>query len=229
LAALIAAHRGCGTGLFTLKELSAIKRLSWVILFWGSVWGLTEATLGYLIHLAALPIPGLPGLLMFPVAFFFMKKAYDAGGKMWAVFYAAAVAAAIKLTDLFLPGLTPIFVVNPAVAIILEGLAVGLIMHYRSVPEKKLSYLEVLAMPLLWRAVFLCDQYIISQLGLPAGLVTNGPAVALKFLLWESLINSLLIYAFLSKPFAIRVKFVEIKPAYACLALLIALGVQRLV
>lgn len=35
-------------------------------LFWGSVWGLAEATLGHLLHLAR--VPGLPGLAMVPVA-----------------------------------------------------------------------------------------------------------------------------------------------------------------
>lgn len=158
-----------------------------------------------------------------------MKKAYDASGKAGAVFGAAMVAATIKLTDLLLPGLVPIFVINPAVAIILEGLAVGLILSYYAKSGTKLSFLNVLAMPLLWRAVFLFDQYVLSVIGLPAGLVTNGPAVAVKFLLWESAVNALLIYAFLCQPFKVRARTMEIKPVYACLALLLAVGVQRLI
>ena len=180
--------------------------------------------------MAAILIPGLPGLIMFPVAFFFMKKAYDSTGNAGAVIFVALVAAVIKLTDLLLPGLTPIFVINPAVAIILEGLAVGVVLHYyygRS--GTRLAFISVLAMPLLWRAVFLVDQYVISLFGLPAGLVTNGPAIAMKFLLWESAVNTVLIYAFLCKPSKLRVKTLEIKPAYACLALMLAIGVQRLI
>lgn len=182
-----------------------------------------------MIHLLALPIPGLPGLIMFPVAFFFMKKAYAGSEKAGAVFGAALVAAAIKLTDLLLPGLVPIFVINPAVAILLEGLAVGLIFNYYSRSGTKLSFLNVLAMPLLWRAVFLVDQCVLSVFGFPAGLVTNGPIVAMKFFFWESAVNALLIYAFLFQPMHIRVKTMEIKPVYACLALLLAVGVQRLI
>lgn len=206
-----------------------MNKLVWVIIFWGSIWGFSEATLGYLIHLAALPIPGLPGFLMFPLAFFFMKKAYDASRETWAISCTALVAAAIKLTDLLLPGLPPIFVVNPAVAIILEGLAVSAVFHYLKVAGKKLAYPGVLAMPLLWRMVFLLDQYLISQFNLPAGLVTNGPVIALRFLLLESLVNSLLIYIFLCRPLNIKIRSSEIKPSYAILALLIAIGAQRLV
>ncbi|MCX6572937.1 MAG: hypothetical protein NTX99_02995 [Candidatus Aminicenantes bacterium] len=35
-------------------------------LFWGSVWGLAEATPWHLLHLARVPV--LPGLVMVPVA-----------------------------------------------------------------------------------------------------------------------------------------------------------------
>ncbi len=158
-----------------------------------------------------------------------MKKAYDRTGNAWTVIFVAMVAAFIKLTDLLLPGLTPIFVINPAVAIILEGLAVGVVLHYYGRSGTRLALTSVLAMPLLWRAVFLVDQYVISLFGLPAGLVTNGPAIAMKFLLWESAVNTVLIYAFLCKPSKLRVRTLEIKPSYACLALLLAIGVQRLI
>ena len=51
-----------------------MSRKFWLILFWGSMWGLTEATAGFFLHLWAVVLPGLPGFLMFPIAFYFMFK-----------------------------------------------------------------------------------------------------------------------------------------------------------
>ena len=66
-------------------------------LFWGSVWGLAEATPGHLLRLAR--VPDLPGLVMVPVA------------------------ASFKLLDLFVPGLDVLALSRPLQAILLEALA----------------------------------------------------------------------------------------------------------
>ena len=92
------------------------------VLFWGSLWGIWEATAGQLIHLVK--IPGLPGFIMFPAAFFFMSRAFTRSGRAESIFPAACVAAAIKLLDLFIPGELVQAAVNPAQAILLEALAV---------------------------------------------------------------------------------------------------------
>ena len=91
-------------------------------LFWGSLWGIWEATAGQLVHLVR--IPGLPGFIMFPAAFFFMSRAFARSGRAESIFLAACVAAGIKLFDLFIPGELVQAVVNPAQAILLESLAV---------------------------------------------------------------------------------------------------------
>jgi len=91
-------------------------------LFWGSLWGIWEATAGQLVHL--IKLPGLPGFIMFPAAFFFMSRAFARSGRAESIFLAACVAAGIKLFDLFIPGELVQAAVNPAQAILLEALAV---------------------------------------------------------------------------------------------------------
>jgi hypothetical protein len=93
-----------------------------IALFWGSLWGLSEATLGHLLHL--LRIPGLAGFVMFPVAVFFMVKAYQDTNKLNMILATSVVAATIKLSDMLFPGISPLDILRPAIAIICESLVV---------------------------------------------------------------------------------------------------------
>ena len=90
-------------------------------LFWGSVWGLAEATLGHLLHLAR--VPGLPGLVMVPVAVAVMGRVAVRSRSAGAVFLAGVVAASFKLLDLFVPGTDVLALSRPIQAILLEALA----------------------------------------------------------------------------------------------------------
>jgi hypothetical protein len=90
-------------------------------LLYGSVWGLGEATLGHLLHLAR--VPGLPGLVMFPFGVLVMGRALARSGSAEAVFSMGVVAAGFKFLDLLLPGTDILAVINPAQAILLEALA----------------------------------------------------------------------------------------------------------
>jgi len=90
-------------------------------LFYGSVWGLGEATLGHLLHLAR--VPGLPGLVMFPFGVLVMGRALARSGSAAAVFMTGVVAAGFKFLDLLLPGTDILAIINPAQAIVLEALA----------------------------------------------------------------------------------------------------------
>jgi len=90
-------------------------------LFWGSVWGLGEATLGHLLHLAR--VPGLPGLVMFPFAVLVMGRVLARSGAPSAVFLTGVVAAGLKFLDLLLPGTDILAIINPIQAILLEALA----------------------------------------------------------------------------------------------------------
>jgi hypothetical protein len=90
-------------------------------LFWGAVWGLGEATLGHILHLAR--VPGLPGLVMVPFAVWIMGKAAARSRSASAVFFAGAVAAGFKLLDLAVPGTDLLALSRPIQAILLEALA----------------------------------------------------------------------------------------------------------
>jgi len=88
---------------------------------WGAVWGLSEATLGHVLHL--LRVPGLPGLVMVPLAVFIMGRAAARSRSAAAVFLAGAVAASFKLLDLLVPGTDLLALSRPIQAILLEALA----------------------------------------------------------------------------------------------------------
>ena len=92
------------------------------VLFWGSLWGIWEATVGHIIHLTR--VPGLPGFIMFPSAFYFMSKAFIRSERYQSIFLTACVAAGLKLFDIFIPGQSIQAVINPAQAILLESLVV---------------------------------------------------------------------------------------------------------
>jgi hypothetical protein len=90
-------------------------------LFWGSVWGLGEATLGHVLHLVR--VPGLPGLVMVPFAVLIMGRLAVRSRSAGAVFLAGAVAAGFKFFDLLVPGTDILALSRPIQAILLEALA----------------------------------------------------------------------------------------------------------
>ncbi len=92
-----------------------------IALTYGAVWGLGEATLGHLLHLAR--VPGLPGLVMVPFAVAVMGRAAARSRSAAAVLLAGVVAASFKLLDLFVPGTDLPALVHPIQAILLEALA----------------------------------------------------------------------------------------------------------
>ncbi|MCF7923958.1 MAG: hypothetical protein K9L64_02480 [Candidatus Izimaplasma sp.] len=92
-----------------------------LIIFFGAVWGILEASLGYVLHL----IPGfIAGTIMFPIVMFILYKAYKAMGSRKAIFYVAMVALFIKSANLLMPLPTPFKVVNPMIAMAIESLLV---------------------------------------------------------------------------------------------------------
>jgi hypothetical protein len=103
------ARRSPGNGLFGTA------------LLYGSLWGVAEATVGHLLHLAR--VPGLPGLVMVPFAVWIMGRAAVRSRSAAAVFLAGAAAASLKLFDLLVPGTDILALINPIRAILLEALA----------------------------------------------------------------------------------------------------------
>lgn len=170
-----------------------MMRKNWAeILFWGSCWGLMEATLGYVLHVLAVPFPGLPGFFLFPAAFILINKAVESTGKKDIILQMSLIAAGLKCLDFLIPGNDPIRIINPALSILMEGSALyaGLLIS----KHKSLSFNFL--MGFVWRGAFLGYMLLISSVGLPAGLVTSGLGVAVQFLVKESAINALIMSAY---------------------------------
>ena len=122
----------------------------------GALWGIFESTLGYLLHL--LPV-NLGFLVWYPIACYFLTKAYRESGRASAVLLTAMFASLIKLFNLILPGRID-QVLNPAVSIIFEGIAVWAAvfifhrMHARMKNSRWLTAALALGANSLWRVLF---------------------------------------------------------------------------
>ncbi|MGD2294265.1 MAG: hypothetical protein PVF22_00340 [Candidatus Aminicenantes bacterium] len=176
-----------------MKEKKLIpSQLVLLCVFWGSLWGIAEATLGSILH--GLKIPGLAGFVMFPLGLFFMVQAYMSSGRLSVFLYTAVVAACIKLTGLFFPTPAPFAVINPALAIVLESLVVVLLFPGRNRVRSQtwpLRFFFIAAFS--WRAV-----YAVSVLGLclffpVQSFMDLGLKSALQFFFLESLANGFLL------------------------------------
>lgn len=173
-----------------VEERKDFLKIATAIVFWGSLWGLMEATIGYGLHL--LNIRGVTSFFLFPMACYYMDRVRKETESQWTVVYMALLAATIKLLDFFIPGHIPIKITFPAIAIVLEGLAVFGAFMVVERRERKFGYPEALFVSLAWRVVFTAIQFAT----LPASKVP-APKAVLKFIVVDSLVNSLLIYLYI--------------------------------
>lgn len=172
-----------------------MKRTWTSILFWGAAWGLAEATFGFVLHRAAVALPGLPGFVMFPLACLFLERVVSSTGRPSSAFAAALVAAMVKGVDFLVPAHDAIRIVNPALAILLEGLAAWLVFTLCRRAGVSPGPVAAFVLAFSWRVAFLGHLWILSRYELPAALVTNGVLSMLRFALGESLANALPIAA----------------------------------
>lgn len=125
----------------------------WIqVLFYGSLWGLLEATIGHILHF----IPAtIAGSIMFPIAGVILYKAYQKIGSRFALFYIGAVAASIKSIDLLLPQLSVFKTINPMISIMLEALVVVVVVN---LVVSKYPMKKAIAFPIAsigWRSLFI--------------------------------------------------------------------------
>lgn len=162
-------------------------------IFWGSLWGLAEATLGSLFHI----VPWIAGFFMFPIGFYFMKKALNDSGKLVSIFYTASIAAGIKLTGLFFPFQHPAKVLNPAASIMMEALAVILFFSIFSYEKGHFKLREIIAVTLGWRLIFITYHMVLLAFSLYDGILQMDMFTMIRFLVVESIINAFIISFFL--------------------------------
>lgn len=166
------------------------------IIFCGALWGIAEATIGHFLHIWAFPVGWL---VWFPLAYSFMGAAYRQTGEPYVVFYTAVVASAIKLINLLMP-IRLDYVFNPAVSILLEGLAVFVVLKIGAPAntQRLVGWWSIVGVNTLWRLL-----YCVYVLFLPDWLIQISPLGGLtslvRFLVWDSLATSVLLYT-LSRP-----------------------------
>lgn len=182
-----------------------VKKIVVVSLFWGALWGIAEATLGYLAHLV-LFIPGIAGFIMFPIGFYFMTRAYKETGKKGTLFITAAAAASIKLLDLFLPGLAPIKTINPAVFILMEAVAVTVVFKAVNFETARFRFKEAFAAAAGWRLGFVAYYSLLAAFSVSSEFFQMGTAHILRFLVLESVINAAIITVYLKAPASFHFK-----------------------
>ncbi|MCD6501208.1 hypothetical protein J7L01_01270 [bacterium] len=196
------------------------------IIFFGALWGFTEATLGFAFHALSGIVPGIAGLFMFPIGFYFMARVFRETGSVRAVFATSAVTAAIKLADLAIPVLTPASTINPAICILLEGAAAAVFLNLVDIRKPALNLFGTLAISGSWRLIFVG---ILALLSPNAGILAAGTPVVIRFLVIDTIANGLLISAYLRfrNPQRVWVPSVsKLRPSLAIVALIAALGAE---
>lgn len=108
------------------------------VALYGSIWGLLEATLGGVLHLARVPYTGT---IMASIGFALLFAALRAGLRPGQLVGVSLLAASFKFLDplIFPVAWNDITVINPAFAIASQGLAMVVIFRDRAVPRSSLA------------------------------------------------------------------------------------------
>ena len=165
------------------------------VIVWGSLWGIFEATVGYLLHL--LPF-SVGWLVWYPVACFFMANVYRRTGKVSSLLQVGFLAAGIKLLNLFLPGRID-KVINPAVSIVFEALSMAAVLYAvrRKFGQKGVVWgnaLSALAMNTGWRLLYvLYLAFLVPDWMREVSVIRSWEAF-LPFFLLHNLATSLILF-----------------------------------
>ncbi|MGI6004175.1 MAG: hypothetical protein ACOX88_01970 [Christensenellales bacterium] len=167
------------------------------IFTWGGLWGIFEATVGYLLHL--LPF-SIGWLIWYPVACFFMFQVYRKTQRTEAIVLVGLLSASIKLLNLFLPGRID-RVLNPAVSIVFEALAMAavflMIKHFFTKRERGLliKAFTVLCMNTGWRAIYALYLLFLVPGWMREVSVISSTEALITFFLIHNFFTSVLLFA----------------------------------
>lgn len=204
-----------------------VKRLVMNALFFGSVWGFAEATLGYVLNLSTI---GISGCIMFPIGFYILQKAYKQNSRLSIILYSSFVAAAIKLVNLFMPISHPVKAINPAFAIVLEGLSVMALVSWVFKKNRKIGFISAFLAGFSWRIIYFIDAVILYCIDIPSRMIQKGPKEYLwNFFILNSLMNAVIIMFMVKAEKngkTINIPMSKIHPVTAVGSLLIAIGSQ---
>ncbi|MGB3862699.1 MAG: hypothetical protein WA915_11485 [Candidatus Aminicenantaceae bacterium] len=170
------------------------KQLVLIPLFWGSLWGLAEATVGNLLHWTL--IPGIAGFVMFPIGLVFMVMAFNHSGKLSTIFLTALVAANIKMVDLFFPAHNLFAVINPAIAILCESVALMLVFSMKGFKQTLSRFGFIWSMAFVWRLVYGIGTLSLGFIFPAHSFFQQANVHIVRFFLIDSFANAILIYVF---------------------------------
>jgi hypothetical protein len=156
------------------------------ILYFGAIWGILEASLGYVLHF----VPALiSGTIMFPIASVILYRSYKALNSKVALLGVGFIAAVIKSVNFFMPSISIWKTINPMISIVVESLFVLAVI---SLLDKNNHVAKVVALPIAsigWRGVFLGTLAIQSLLtGFSAPQITSFGSMA-NFALYYGVIS----------------------------------------
>ena len=123
-------------------------------LFFGALWGIIEATLGYALQF--LP-PWVSGSVMFPIASALMIYVYLQTKSKSSVLMLGVIAASIKSINFFMPGLLPIKTYNPMISIMLQSMVMVGVTYVIDKQKVSLTLVSVALASFLWRAFFFAN------------------------------------------------------------------------
>jgi hypothetical protein len=155
-------------------------------LFWGSVWGLSEATAGFLLHL--LPV-NIGWVVWFPMAFYFIRKVYRETSSLQCLFFTVMIACLIKLVNVFMdPRLDHI--INPVASMILESLAFALLYKKETAWHKTVPM--VIGVNVAWRIGYSGYMLLMPESFQSLSPLNSGSAMFM-FLIIEVMVTSSII------------------------------------
>jgi drug/metabolite transporter (DMT)-like permease len=146
-----------------MEKKNNLRQVLTMILF-GAIWGLLEATVGYLLHW----LPSMvTGFVMFPIGAALMMWGFRSTDERKAILVAGLVAAAIKVVNfaLPLPGNDIMRVLNPMISIILQSIIVfgfSFLFERKTTPMKA-TFVQlgvIVAAIVGWRMLFLVNQAV---------------------------------------------------------------------
>lgn len=127
------------------------KNIVLISLFFGAIWGILEATLGYFLHF----LPTLiSGSIMFPIGASLLTIVYLNTKSKASVFWVGIIAATIKSVNFFMPGLLPIKTYNPMISIVLQSMVMVGVCYLLDQKKVSLHLFGFAASSLLWRVLF---------------------------------------------------------------------------
>lgn len=166
------------------------------IVIWGTIWGIFEATVGYLLHLLPFRIGWL---VWYPVACFFMSNAYRRTNRVSSVLFVGILCASIKMLNLLFP-VSIDRVINPAVSIVLEALAMALVIFVlnRTYNGKAKSpfakLLAAFSMNTAWRTLYILYLLFLVPDWMREISVIGSAEKFVPFFVTQNLITSFLLF-----------------------------------